>query len=425
MIEFCERGPISRYLLFDDAHKPNQTVTEICADAIGYFRASRKPVPERLAAAAGQVLRRLSRETTLLFRLGVVLALALLVAFVYQQYRINALLLKEIESGSRRLEDVSRVLARTRDEALTPQHLEALRLELATRVTTSAERIATLERRSVASARIIERAAGSIALLQGAYGFREIGTGRMLRHVVNEKGRQLFLANGLPLLSLDGQGPVAERQFNGTGFLLKDSPLMITNRHVGAPWEHDGAFGLFESEGVEPVTIRFIAYLPGIAEATEVSVVRMSDAADIAILDFGATTETLLGLELSATPPMPGDRVIVLGYPTGLRSILAQAGEAFVKSLQESGEINFWTVAERLSAEGRIVPLASQGIVGRVSNETIVYDAATTSGGSGGPVLDADGAVIAINAAILPEYGGSNLGVPVSYLRELLAELRQ
>jgi S1-C subfamily serine protease len=55
-----------------------------------------------------------------------------------------------------------------------------------------------------------------------------------------------------------------------------------------------------------------------------------------------------------------------------------------------------------------------------VSDATIAYDAETTHGGSGGPVLDIDGEVVAVNSAILPEYGGSNLGVPVEEVRRLL-----
>jgi S1-C subfamily serine protease len=50
----------------------------------------------------------------------------------------------------------------------------------------------------------------------------------------------------------------------------------------------------------------------------------------------------------------------------------------------------------------------------------VVYDAATTHGGSGGPVLNAQGEVVAVNAAIVPEFGGANQGVPVSELRKLL-----
>jgi len=37
-------------------------------------------------------------------------------------------------------------------------------------------------------------------------------------------------------------------------------------------------------------------------------------------------------------------------------------------------------------------------------------------------VLDIDGNAIAINTAIIPEYGGSNFGVPVEYARRLLAD---
>ena len=51
----------------------------------------------------------------------------------------------------------------------------------------------------------------------------------------------------------------------------------------------------------------------------------------------------------------------------------------------------------------------------------VVYDAETTTGGSGGPVLDSAGQVIAVNAAILPEFGGSNIGVPVTLLHDLQA----
>jgi hypothetical protein len=79
-------------------------------------------------------------------------------------------------------------------------------------------------------------------------------------------------------------------------------------------------------------------------------------------------------------------------------------------------------VAARLAAKGHIAPLASRGIVGQVTRATIVYDAETTHGGSGGPVLDIDGSVVAVNAAILPEYGGSNPGVPVAKVRALLED---
>jgi len=111
-----------------------------------------------------------------------------------------------------------------------------------------------------------------------------------------------------------------------------------------------------------------------------------------------------------------------MGYPTGLRSMLAQTGDTFLAELQEDENLDFWAVAERLSKSEFIRPLASRGIVGQLTTATVVYDADTTHGGSGGPVLDINGDVVAINTAIIPEYGGSNFGVPVEHAKRLLAE---
>ena len=47
-------------------------------------------------------------------------------------------------------------------------------------------------------------------------------------------------------------------------------------------------------------------------------------------------------------------------------------------------------------------------------------DAATTSGGSGGPLFNRNGNVIGVNFAILNDFGGSNLAVPVRYADELV-----
>ncbi len=86
--------------------------------------------------------------------------------------------------------------------------------------------------------------------------------------------------------------------------------------------------------------------------------------------------------------------------------------------------LDFWRVARRLADGGHISPLASRGIVGQVTSRAVVYDAETSRGGSGGPVLDLEGRVVAVNAAILPEFGGSNMGVPAAYARRLLRRAR-
>ena len=177
-------------------------------------------------------------------------------------------------------------------------------------------------------------------------------------------------------------------------------------------------------QGLEPVTIKFIIYLPGKAAAVPVELLRASEDADLAVLRRMDRAEPTPGLRLADGPPAPGDEVIVMGYPTGLRSMLAQAGDAFIEELQKTENTGFWSVGARLAEAGQIAPLASRGIVGQATPTAIVYDAETTHGGSGGPVLDINGSVVAVNAAILPEFGGSNLGVPVAKVLALLAMAR-
>ncbi len=424
MIEFTNTGPISRVYLCRNGQPRQVNIADILSDAAAYVRSSRQPFGKRLAAAAIQILRRLARETTLLFRIGVIVALVGLGLVVYQQNRIDALLRQQIETGATQLEGFSRLLAKVREEALTPSDLGRLREELSGRMMTATKRLSELEQRSDAIVRVIAESRSSILFLQGAYAFREKATGRMLRDAVGEDGIPLALPNGFPLLSLEGKGPVAERHFTGTGFVLGNDGLIVTTRHVAQPWLFDVNLKALAGQGLEPVLIKFIAYFTDTAQARDVTLIRPSNVADLALLRLEKPLREIKGLELAAEPPKPGEEVVVIGYPTGLRSMVAQAGSSFVEKLQQEKEIDFWNVAARLAAAGRIVPLASRGIVGRVSQETIVYDAETTYGGSGGPLLDISGSVVAINSAIIPEYGGSNLGVPASELRRLITEAK-
>ncbi|MEM8687032.1 MAG: serine protease, partial [Pseudomonadota bacterium] len=387
------------------------------------LRVSRKPLPMRLLRAGGQILWRLARETTGLFRLSVVIAFAVLAALVYKQYEVNQLLQRELEKGASQLDAFAKSLAQTQETALTPSDLEALRLELNPSVEAHEKRLAELERRWAAGRRAIAQSSSSVIFLQGSYGFKEEASGRMLRHVVTSDGRPVLTRFGTPRLSLDGTGPVAARQLTGTGFVVKGTGVMVTNRHVALPWEKASDTKSLESAGLMPVMIRFEGFFPGTPDPLGVSLVGASETADLALIkstDQGEMPKDL-GLPLAAQKPAPGDQVIILGYPTGLRSMLARAGETFVRKLQAAKISGFWDIAAALAREGRIRPLASQGIVGQIAAETIVYDAQTTHGGSGGPVLNAAGEVLAVNSAIVPKFGGSNLGVPVSSVLELLA----
>jgi serine protease Do len=423
-VEFGDRGPLSRLRVYRDSEPPPIGVTDILSDAGAYLRSSRKPLASRLAAVASQVAGRLARQTTLLFRLGVIAALLLIGFLAWQQNRINALMRERIETGTAQLQSYSKLLAEVRKEALTPDDLAKLSEELSGRVATATERIAELEQRSSAVARVIEQARPSILFLQGSYAFREVASGRMLRHVVGPQGEPLVLPNGLPLLSLTGSGPVAERQFTGTGFVVGDDGVIVTSRHVGQPWLYDTNVKALAGNGLEPVPIRFLAYFTDGGSGREIAIAGVSEVADVALLRLKIPVPGLAGLKLAERVPRPGDDVILIGYPAGIRSMVAHAGAKFIEQLKQDDVSDFWQIAARLSEERRILPLASRGIVARVSPESIVYDAETTYGGSGGPVLNSEGAVVAVNSAIIPEYGGANFGAPAAELRRLLEEAK-
>jgi len=390
-------------------------------DAIDYARASRRPKLTRIIVALRDFSRDFVLETTILFRVSVVIALVLLGYFSYLQYRSDIRLQQQASSSARQLESFARSLTRTSEEALKPADLNRLRQEMRLSLSDAAERLEMLELRSAASQRIIARATRATMFLQGAYGYRDIATGRMLRYRVDPDGNPLFSLRGQPLLTLEGDGEIARRVFTGTAFLVSADGLMLSNRHVALPWEEDGAEDAPENAEVEPVILRFQGYLPDVEAAFPVELLRASDEADLALLKCNENAGDLPYLELGRGTPEPGAEIIVMGYPTGLRALLAQTGDRFLAELQEDESLDFWGVAERLSQAGFIRPLATRGIVGQRSAATVVYDAETTYGGSGGPVLDVDGQVIAINTAIIPGYGGSNFGVPVAFAHALLA----
>jgi DNA-binding response OmpR family regulator len=115
-----------------------------------------------------------------------------------------------------------------------------------------------------------------------------------------------------------------------------------------------------------------------------------------------------------------GGPVVLLGYPTALDAILARAGAETLQSIATASKGDPKQVMEELARRKLIRPVTTQGHIGDVLPDKIVYDAQTTSGGSGGPLFNDEGKVIGINFAMVREFGGSNFAVPVGYGMSLL-----
>jgi hypothetical protein len=97
LIEFGDKGPLTRYRLHRQGDRLSRSLGNMLDDAIDYTRVSRKPWRLRWQRALGDFSRDFVLETTLLFRVAVIIALVILAVIAYQQYR-SGLLLPEIRA---------------------------------------------------------------------------------------------------------------------------------------------------------------------------------------------------------------------------------------------------------------------------------------------------------------------------------------
>jgi S1-C subfamily serine protease/DNA-binding response OmpR family regulator len=269
---------------------------------------------------------------------------------------------------------------------------------------------------------IIRSYSPSVCLLHAVVAFRHQATGKRLRFAgITPQGEPLADSEGRPAFDLDGNGPEVRADFFGTGFLVSSDGRILTNRHVAEPWWKNDDLSEVTREGFEPVISEMNAYFPGEARAIRVLPHRTSPVVDLAVVKGDLVGLKRLPLALDARPAaVSGQPVILMGYATGLDAILARAGEDTVRSIMQAAGGNPRLIMAELARRNLIRPLTTQGHLGDVLSDKIVYDAQTTHGGSGGPLFNVQGKVIAVNFAVVRGFGGSNFGIPVRYAAQLL-----
>jgi S1-C subfamily serine protease/DNA-binding response OmpR family regulator len=288
-------------------------------------------------------------------------------------------------------------------------------------LTDTQNRLKLLENEGKVAETVVHSYGPSVCLLHVVVEFLDKQSGRPIQIVVDDLGKPRVDDQGMVQLDSGGSGPHLQIDVFGTGFLVRRDGRIVTNHHVAEPWwNNDELKGLLD-RGAAAYVLSYKAYFPGNAEGIEAKLDRISSDADVATLKLQAPLPahaTLLELDERHDASVTGDPVVLIGYPTGIEGILARAGSDVAQKITDTQNVSH--IMSQLALQQLIRPTTTQGHIGDILQDKIVYDAATTSGGSGGPLFNRSGKVIGVNFAILKGFGGSNLAVPVRYANELL-----
>jgi DNA-binding response OmpR family regulator/S1-C subfamily serine protease len=312
-------------------------------------------------------------------------------------------------------------LASQSSETTSSQTEDTAALE--SKVATVEGRLRKLETEGKVAHTIIDADESSVCLIHVVLAFRDHNTGLKLHYAaLTSTGEPETDKSNNPLLSLTGTGPEVHLDVFGTGFLASDDGQILTNHHVAEPWWQNDELKEMLDQGLEPGITEMTAYFPGITHGIPISTKKISSAADVAVVKGNVSGLRIRRIALAdgRHSAIGGSPVVLLGYPTGVDAILARTGASTLQAIAASSKGDSKQVMEELARHKLIKPVVTQGHIGDVLPDKIVYDAQTTSGGSGGPLFNDQGQVIGINFAMVRDFGGSNFAIPVGFGKSLL-----
>ncbi|HEY0282344.1 MAG TPA: DegQ family serine endoprotease [Rhizomicrobium sp.] len=203
----------------------------------------------------------------------------------------------------------------------------------------------------------------------------------------NQKSPLPDLPPGSPLQDLFknflGPGRGAPRHVTslGTGFIIDQSGLIVTNNHVV---ENAEQIAVTLNDGTT-----LPAKLIGRDEKTDLALLKVSARKPLPVARFGDSDKTRIG-----------EWVIAIGNPFGLGSTVT-AG---------------------------IVSARNRDIEAGPYDDFIQTDAPINKGNSGGPLFDMSGNVVGVNSAIFSPTGGSvgiAFAIPSNMARQVIGQIRQ
>ena len=294
--------------------------------------------------------------------------------------------------------------------------------DLDSRLKQTDSRIGKLESESRVAQEIVRDYSNSVCLIYAIVGFHERKSGARLNFAgIDASGNPVADGKGNPIVTTDGGTRPVYLHVFGSGFLIDNAGHILTNHHVLEPWWHNAASIPVPSDTFEPGIVSMWAYFPGYETALPLHVQGVSEDFDLGLgsVDLPANHPRPVALEDAAA--ISGSPVVLIGYPTGVEGILARIDEPTLKRIAQTAGNDTEGLVQELGRRKLIRPLVTQGHLGVVGADRLVYDAPTTHGGSGGPVFDSSGKVIGVNFAILSDFTGSNFAVPISRAAKIVA----
>ena len=180
-----------------------------------------------------------------------------------------------------------------------------------------------------------------------------------------------------------GNGSGQESQAEGSGFVIDGDGHIATNQHV--------------VDGANSITVTFAD-----GKKASAKVVGTDSSTDVAVIKVDAPKSELHPLQFAdSNGVLVGDGVVAIGSPFGLEGTVTTG---------------------IVSALNRTIQAPNNFTI----NGAIQTDAAINHGNSGGPLLDADGHVIGINAQIESDSGGNDgvgFAIPSSIVQRVAQQL--
>ena len=202
-------------------------------------------------------------------------------------------------------------------------------------------------------------------------------------------------ASSQDIFNPNGFTQPTNEQAAGTGIILSDSGIIVTNRHV-AP-EGTTSVSVTLSDGTE------------LKDVTVLGRTNASDSLDVAFLKINNAK----GHHLTAAAVGDSSKVMV--------------GDAVVAIGNALGQFQNTVTSGIISGYGRSVQAGSGGSPTSSSTENLddllQTDAAINEGNSGGPLVNLNGQVIGINTAIAGNSQNIGFAIPINDLKGLIEQV--